>query len=286
MHIYSRSVPSKYHSQVALGTLENPANSCKQIAELYPGSLPGHFWLRNSSSNKFSELMYCVARTQCCNNPGGWMRVAYLDMTDPHETCPYNFRQISSPKRLCGRKLNRGGCSSVAYSTQGFSYRRVCGRLIGYHFGTPSGFYTGSNSINDPYLEGVSITHGNPRKHIWSFANALQESGDSYTGHICPCTNPRSTQQQHIPGFVGNDYFCDSGSQGTGNVGQLYTDDPLWDGQGCELQSTCCTFNNPPWFCKELPQVTNDAIEVRICADQEPYHDEDSPIELIELYVQ
>ena len=48
---------------------------------------------------------------------------------------------------------------------------------------------------------------------------------------------------------------------------------------------TCeCALNNPPWFCKRLAQATTDDIEVRICSD-ESLANEDTPVELIELYV-
>ena len=42
---------------------------------------------------------------------------------------------------------------------------------------------------------------------------------------------------------------------------------------------------NPPWFRVALTSSTSDAIEVRICGNQ-VLEDEDSPIALIELYVQ
>ena len=188
-----------------IGSYINPAVSCHQIARLSPNILPGYAWLQKPDSDP--TFVYCAATTKCCSSPGGWMRVAYLDMTDPHQTCPQGFKQINSPKRSCGRNLPNGGCNSATFSVEGFNYHKVCGRIIGYHYGTPSGFYTYDNSIDGPYLEGVSISHGhNPRKHIWSFANALQEDTTSYNGHICPC-NPQNTMQ--IPSFVGNDYFCE-----------------------------------------------------------------------------
>lgn len=276
----------------ALGTRQNPADSCQQIAEQNPTSLPGNFWLQNSAG--YIVSVYCSNTTQCHNTSGdeGWMRVANINMTDPNQQCPGEFRLISqSNKRVCGRNLWTGGCNSATFATHGVHYRKVCGRVIGYQYGTPTGFYTpyvSGNSIDGPYLEGVSLTYGqNPRKHIWSFANALQEAdGHQNNQHICPCSSPSCTMQRYIPNFVGNDYFCDSGIRDGWRNGILYTNDPLWDGQGCELRSTCCTFNSPPWFCKTLPQPTNEDIEVRICADQDSFQDEDSPIELIELYVQ
>ena len=46
--------------------------------------------------------------------------------------------------------------------------------------------------------------------------------------------------------------------------------------------SVCeCTFNSPPWFCKQLPQATTEDIEVRICTSQEM----DIPLENLEIYI-
>ena len=39
-----------------------------------------------------------------------------------------------------------------------------------------------------------------------------------------------------------------------------------------------------PWFCKQLPQTTTDDIEARICRDN-IYGSEDTPVELVELYI-
>ena len=61
--------------------------------------------------------------------------------------------------------------------------------------------------------------------------------------------------------------------------------DPLWDGRDCGSMSTCCQFNNPPWFCKDLPQQTTDNIEMRLCIDQ-AVANEDVILKLAEVYVQ
>ena len=53
---------------------------------------------------------------------------------------------------------------------------------------------------------------------------------------------------------------------------------------GCGGTSTCCQFNNPPWFCKQLPQPTTDDIELRLCANGSYFNDEDIAIEQVELY--
>ena len=86
-----------------------------------------------------------------------------------------------------------------------------------------------------------------------------------------------------IPPFVGQDYFCDTANRNSIRF-TFFPDDPLSDGKGCGPISTCCEFNNPPWFCKQLSQPTTDDIELRLCDDQ-GISDEDTPIEMVEIYV-
>ena len=79
-------------------------------------------------------------------------------------------------------------------------------------------------------------------------------------------------------------YYCESGNPNERHTGILYSKDPLWDGQQCE--GTCCNgTNSPPWFSVQLPAPTTDTIQVSICCDQGT-GDEDTPVELIEIYVQ
>ena len=99
-------------------------------------------------------------------------------------------------------------------------------------------------------------------------------------GDVCPCD---AVINIAIPPFVGGDYFCESRQKASATSGIFHSDDPLWDGRDCASRSTCCSFNNPPYFTKQLPSPTTDDIEARICQKDGV---EDSPIELIELYVQ
>ena len=90
---------------------------------------------------------------------------------------------------------------------------------------------------------------------------------------------------QPPPQCVGDDYLCDTAVATAPSHQSFYSDYPLWDGAGCGPQSTCCSFNSPPWFYKQLPQTTTDDIEMRVCRDQER-DDKDIAMEIIELYVQ
>ena len=130
------------------------------------------------------------------------------------------------------------------------------------------------------------MTYGSPRQHICSFVGGLDEGLYNNLAAVCFCVTG-STSGTRIPSFVGQNYFFEAGitQYSHETYGTFYpSGDPLWDGWGCGLTSSCCTFNSPPWFNVQLSSPTTDDIEVRICGD-EGIGGEDTPVQLIELYV-
>ena len=228
-----------------------------------------------------------------CGGAGGWTRAAYLNMSDPNHKCPSNLTLITTPIRGCGRRaITASQCDSVTYSVHGRSYSSVCGRILAYQRGWALAFLRANTNnlftIDTAYLSGVSLTHGpaGSRQHIWSFVGAFYEQGPDYiTSWNCPCTNTNISWPHQVPSFINNDYFCDTGNPGPGlSSTPYYTNDPLWDGVGCSSTSTCCEFNTPPWFCKSLPQLTSDNLEIRNCYASSSTT-EDKLISLIDVYV-
>ena len=205
------------------------------------------------------------------------------------QQCPENLTlSYKNPIRLCERSTD-DSCDSVTFTTYGIQYRQVCGRVRGYQFGSPDALSAHlchfCNNIDSPYVDGVSITHGaSPRKHIWTYAaGLLKDSASDGLSLSCPCTGHGLSP----PNFVGSDYYCESGlDRLPWYPSMLHTNDTLWDGQDCGgLEGTCCDPPNLPWFCKELPQSTTDYLEFRICGDQY-IADEDTPVDLVQLYIQ
>ena len=147
--------------------------------------------------------------------------------------------------------------------------------MRGYQFGSPDGFYC---TIDRPYVDGVSITHGaSPKKHIWTYAAGLYEYNT--VGYDCPCTGGGPSP----PSFVGSDYYCESGFSAGDWQAIFYPNDSLWDGQYRRgLERTCCDPPNLPW---ELPESTTDDLEVCICGDF-ILSNKDTPIDLVQLYIQ
>ena len=267
------------------GSFSYPASSCANISSNYPS---GYYWIKSDNTLNATQQYCDMNRTCSCSSKRQWMRVANLNMTDPNEQCPSGLKLVTfSGWRTCGRPESTIGCGSVTYPVHGVEYSRVCGRIIGYQFGSPGAFrpynVSQQSTIDDYYLDGASLTHGcSSRKHIWSFAAAAGE--ELFTNSGCPCINPDRQLPWSIPPFVGQDYFCETGSRASYDD-RYFNEDPLWNGQGCGPTSTCCSFNTPPWFCKQLPQSTTDDIELRLCGD-EPLSNEDTPVEIVEIYVQ
>jgi hypothetical protein len=211
------------------------------------------------------------------------MRVAELDMTNGSHRCPSGFRQRNDSDRLtCVRTNETSGCHQGTISTHNLSYSKACGRIIADQVGSPDAFHhsTSSLTIDDDYVDGISLTHGNsPREHIWTFAAGVNRQPLKST---CPCIDSSPVTP---PPFVGEDYFCETGNTNNASPNGQHFLEPLWDGEGCGSQNTCCSFNTPPWFYKQLPQHTTDDIEMRVCTN-EPRSNEDIAIQIIDIYIQ
>ena len=242
--------------------------------------------VKNAMQSLLRESVVSLLQLQTfsCGGSTGWRRVAYLNMSDSSQQCPSAWREYTTPHRVCGRRSTAESCEGLNYTTGSEQYNQVCGRIIGYQLGNTDAFLSSIRSIDTSYVEGVSVTNGSPRQHIWTFANGLAEVSTRFPYAMCPCVTG-STNRNRIPSFVGQNYFCETGlTRWNGNVILHPDGDPLWDGQGCGPTSSCCTFNSPPWFNVTLSSPTTDDIEVRICGRSSTQCC-DTPIQLIELYV-
>ena len=216
-------------------------------------------------------------------------------MTDSTQQCPSGLRQHDydnrSSIRACvtNNSMVQYGCNSTVFPVN-IPYSEVCGRVTGYQIGITNAFSNlsvasmsrrGNHAIDDIYVDGVSLTYGDPRQHIWTFAAALDREGTKNSQSRCPC---ESTSAAPPPEFVLSHYFCDTGTDSHVKYAFFYPE-KLWDGENCTSSDPCCSFNSPPWFHRVLPQPTAEDIEMRVCRD-EGFTNEDIAIERIELYVQ
>ena len=255
----------------SLGQPSSPAASCAALLS----SPSGHYWVR--SSNGSDVHVYCDVTRSCGNVTGGWTRVGSINITENDTQCPGNLlkREYSN---TCGVEIvafSLPHCSSVNFSVNSIRYSKVCGKIKAFPVGSLEVFHGRFLIIDYAYVDGISLTHGHPRQHIWIFIVGTSESNVS-----CPCTNNcEASSTTPPPSFVGKGYFCDTGIEGHGN--------PLLNGGSNVAMNTCSSSNSPspPWFYRDLLHTTTDDIELRVCVD-EGRSNEDIAIETIEIYVQ
>ena len=167
-----------------------PASSCKEVADT-------SLWNTRSGLHWLTDGNQCF-QAQCNtaippSSDRGWMQVGNIRSSSG---CPDGLEE------LCAKTVDVG-YSSVIFPTHGISYSKVCGLVYGFNKATSDGFerysFCPGCTIDDPYVDGVSITHGSPRQHIWSLA----------AGHLtnhCPCSG---ASPNIIPSYVGEEFFCD-----------------------------------------------------------------------------
>ena len=265
-------------TDMTLGMVEaNPATSCNDIYKCNPLSRGnvGDYWIRGKDG---LYKVTCNMKLKCGGIEGGWMQVVDVDM-NKDSTCPAAWQTITTPRRLCIGSTT-AGCASAHFSTYRVTFEHICGQTKSYQKGIPDAFAANVQSIDKAYVDGISITLGSPRKHIWTYA-VSQSDGVNNGQSNCPCASVPGTSP---PAFVKYDYYCESGTTGSANHGTFYTSDPLWDGQGCPIDNGCCTQMGMPKFYRKTLEPSSENIEVRICKN-EAHSDEDVAIEELNIYV-
>jgi len=224
---------------------------------------------------------------QCGGHKGGWTRIAQFD-TSRGDACPSGWTLMTTPgansKTVCRSGNDNGGCHSTTFTNYNISFYKVCGQAKGYQKGTTDGYSHKVTTINQPYVDGLSITLGDPRKHVWTYAVGQNDERSNYDRVTCPCGVIKGPDS---PSFVGDHYYCESGNSVANNFTEnaYYTTDPLWDGLECSLSVNCCTQPDMPWFLRQFATAQETFIEARICKNG-PFSDEDILVESMELYIQ
>ena len=139
--------------------------------------------------------------------------------------------------------------------------------------------------LNSYYVDGISITQGQMRKHLWTYAVGRAELDLPHPSNrvrsVCPCNGNVPGAEAYLPFFVGNNYYCESGFVERFER-RVAWEDPLWDGNGCHTPiNTCC--DRSGFFYRNVTTSTDD-IEVRWCSNF-PYTGEDSPADQLEIWV-
>ncbi len=214
--------------------------------------------------------LFGIVRVPDCGE-GFWKPVITLNMSNVQETCPIGWSTKVSNPRSCVQN-NSPGCSLAALPA-GTTYRRVCGRALGYAYNTNDAFanYNSTARRDFNYADGINLfINTSTPLHVWTFAIDQLHSGLPR----CPCSYG-TWWNYNVPDYVGPNYFCDTHSVNNNLV---------WDGRGCQAVA-CCDYNSPPWFKRSFNSTLSSDFLVRICTDEVSSNEFVSIIEL-EIYVQ
>ena len=245
----------------------------------------GWYWVHDSTTD-CAKKMYLYTNGHPTCGQGVWMRIGFFDMTQPLSECPSPLRMfIEDQKKYCTRVSSE--CTSVYFDSLNQQYTEVCGMVEAYQYGNMDAFHSASTftSLNsDDLLEGIAITHKLPRQHVWSYVVGDVANPTSSRTDSCPCTAQGTTST--VPFVIGSDYYCSSGNNGTGDSPAVVHSSPLWrtSGPSCVSGSTCCDNPDQPWFKKKLTQPSNEDVEMRWCADEQPTS-EATATTRVELYI-
>ena len=273
----------------SIGTsANNTGKSCADIYQVNKASrgVSGEYWIETYTR---VHQVYCDMELECGGQKGGWMRIADLD-TSRGDDCPSGWSKFTTPNDnptypsidVCRSPTNGAGCFPTTFSVYGANYTKICGKARGYQKGLSNAFgiYYSNKSIDGPYVDGLSITLGNHQKHVWTYAVGIRDDADSGI-YACPCGAVLGAPAHP---FVGNDYYCESRTTEPPSA-IAYTNDPLWDGDGCvHANNNCCTNPSMPWFFRQFFRPQNENIEARLCRDED-YSNEATLIDQLQLYI-
>ena len=184
-------------------------SSCINIHDNHPETRikSGYYCTNNTEWTYCNMTEFHDIPTTCVGR--GWKRIAKVDIS-AGDNCPCGWNKGNySGYGFCQKSFDGAGCSSTIFSTKGITYQRVCGKARGYQKGLPNdGLAFNSLTIDDHYVNGLSITYGSPRQHIWFYANGDHDTSETYYLG-CPCDglvgyNPWSSS------FVDSNYYCES----------------------------------------------------------------------------
>ena len=223
-----------------------------------------------------------VATTVYCDmDAGGWTRVGTID---PVAGCPGELVAATDSVPGCWAPMT-GSCTpgrsfrvaSVSFEPVLSSYSEIRGFARGRQHGTTDAFAAleevGYRSIEEPYVDGLSITVGAPREHVWTFAAGLFDFAALDDPNMCPCATGRPP-----PSFVADAYDCDASNTDGGALDCRWHDGTLWDvTRSCDVPAT---EEDVPFEVNVGPR--SDPIDLRLLLDQD---DENISIQALELYV-
>lgn len=214
---------------------------------------------------------------------GGWTRIRSFDAA-AEDGCPGEWVPSYEEHDVCivdSPSHEVGEIRSATFEPIVASYDEVRGFVRALQRGSNDGFSSreGEDVIDEPYVDGVSVTVGDPRTHLWTYVAGLQISGGA---GACPCSGGSGPHA-----FVGDDFLCDTANTDPEPDHYIYpwypADEWLWDGENPDPDCPSGRFEDG-WFVNAASRDPAEPIEVRVMTNQ-GHTDEDIGVFAMELFV-
>jgi hypothetical protein len=234
----------------------------------------------SAPSGAYTFVRGGVTTTDECdmaNLGGGWTLLFRLNDGDP---CPAGW--VSAP-RGCRRPDAGGANQSTARVALPHAIGEFRGSVRALGFGVSDAFDVSgaTGSIDDNYVDGLSITQGAPRRHLFTYAHGAT---DPFTEQpsSCPCAGG------HLPpAFVGASFRCEAPRRAADPndlSSRFYDfDDILFDGATIDDAVCVDAPESEPAFYVTSTVASADDVELRLLSDQATSN-EDTAIVQLELW--
>ncbi|MBA3453244.1 MAG: hypothetical protein H0T42_09150 [Deltaproteobacteria bacterium] len=262
-------------STVSAGTIANlgPPGVCQAQRVLV--------YIRGDDQTRFPSLPSCAAhlargrtddgvylvgglRRRCdmTTDGGGWTNA--LDFDGVRDPCPAPWEADPTSFGLCIVPGTVLGVAGVVIPSPLASYREAMATATGFQRGSTDAFEPPLATLDNAYVDGLSITSGSPRQHVATFAagHGAIDACPTPTGCNCPCDGG-----EPAPAFVPSGSFrCEPGSLVTLTPGMLSRPDPLFD--GAEVTAACAAEARSEPIRTTLPAPTSANLEARLMRDE------------------
>jgi len=233
MPVCGDGVVDPYFEECDDGNMVDGDGTCSRMCTYYDPLLKPKVVEAEDDLNKITTTNF---RIQNPLLPPRWVTVADVDATRD-QACPGNMElhehNVFKGTYMCGMKLRSPDVSTSHYAkfaTRGLEYTKVKGKVEGYVKGRGNVFESfnedgslkypdrsGNRTVNDQYIDGISITTESPRQHIFSYAIGSSRANDGtadglYAGN-CPSIDGYDPSVNYPPEWLGT-YYCDAGAEG------------------------------------------------------------------------
>jgi hypothetical protein len=212
--------------------------SCQEILDVGWSTGDGDYDIASQGCGEIT--VFCDMTT----DGGGWTEALRFDAAT--DACPGDWQSADTGASLvCTRDTSDTWGTRTALFPTCVLWDEVLGNATLLQYGSTDAFGdTPHPDIDGPYGDVVSLTHGSPREHLFTYTFGFLSGGTDDSN--CPAIGGAPA-----PALVGSDYLCDTGNASSTSNQRIWYTTPLFADD---------------WWQVTASSETLDDVEVRLMA--------------------